>query len=163
MRTLIFISIIYFSVGSTAIQSDPGNDDLSAVIKGIKWAETRDAHIVRGKVAYNKKTKATGIMQITPVCLQHFNFRTGRSWTMTDMSNQFSNEVVGYSHYSYLLGLGMSREAAANAYNMGHNSKRVNTNYLIDVFGNDDFLIARRVYSAQRTNGKFYVKLWPPL
>ena len=46
--------------------------------------------------AYNKKTKATGLYQITPICLKEFNRKQGKSmrFTMREMMNPMKAEVV---------------------------------------------------------------------
>jgi len=44
--------------------------------------------------AYNKRTKATGLFQITPVCLKDYNRFAKVRYTMREMKDPIKNEIV---------------------------------------------------------------------
>lgn len=46
--------------------------------------------------AYNLETMATGLMQITPICLADYNLYSGEDrFTMEDMNHEIKNMMVG--------------------------------------------------------------------
>ena len=53
--------------------------------------------------AYHKNTSATGLCQITNVCLDDFNRVTKKSYTMYDMFDANKNLEVGFWYFARLL------------------------------------------------------------
>jgi len=54
--------------------------------------------------AFNKHSKARGLMQITPICLKHYNYRHDTNIKEEDLFDPKINITVG-SWYLYWLGL----------------------------------------------------------
>lgn len=69
--------------------------------------------------AYNKVSKATGLYQITPICLKHFNEVHKTSWKMDDMYDPKKNERVAVWYFSWLERQGLDDEEQIIAYNWG--------------------------------------------
>lgn len=69
--------------------------------------------------AYNKYSKATGLYQITPICLKHFNEVNKTSWKMDDMYDPKKNERVAVWYFTWLERQGLEDEEQIIAYNWG--------------------------------------------
>jgi hypothetical protein len=76
---------------------------------------------------YNSRTKATGLMQVTPVVLKEFNgFHPGEKYSLKDMKNPKRNMEVGEwylnrlaEHYFEEYGIPSTNKNLAGAYNAG--------------------------------------------
>lgn len=83
------------------------------------------------KDAYVKGTKATGLCQITQICLNEFNKVTGNNYTLGDMYNPSKNLDVGFWYFSRLIehyNVGTIRNAYIS-YNIGPSEFNSNKNY----------------------------------
>ena len=51
--------------------------------------------------AYNKRSKATGLGQITPIALKQFNNRTGKKYSMDDKMTTYRKRQPDWIMYIY--------------------------------------------------------------
>lgn len=86
---------------------------------GISMEAIKEIESGGNQKAYNKYSKATGLYQITPICLKHFNEVNKTSWKMDDMYDPKKNERVAVWYFSWLERQGLNEEEQIIAYNMG--------------------------------------------
>jgi hypothetical protein len=87
--------------------------------------------------AYNKRTKATGLMQITPVVVEEFNENNSNTkYSLRDMKNPEKNRRVGTwylrrlgEHYFEKYSIKPTNDHLAGAYNAGVNRLRDNIRF----------------------------------
>lgn len=79
--------------------------------------------------AYNKRTKATGLYQITPICLKHYNSVHRDKFTMEQLFDPKSNRTVASWYLSWLQSKFKTDTEVLVAYNYGYsNAKKWNGN-----------------------------------
>ena len=75
--------------------------------------------------AYNERTKATGLYQITPICLQHYNEVHKSDYTMRALYNEELNLAVASWYLGWLGRRGFTTDEVLAGYNWGYgNVKR---------------------------------------
>lgn len=52
--------------------------------------------------AYNARTRATGLYQVTPICLDHYNQYNIKKYTMLDMYDAQKNSLVAHWYFGWL-------------------------------------------------------------
>jgi soluble lytic murein transglycosylase-like protein len=86
---------------------------------GISMEAIKEIESGGNPKAYNKYSKATGLYQITPICLKHFNEVNKTSWKMDDMYDPKKNERVAVWYFTWLERQGLEDEEQIIAYNWG--------------------------------------------
>ena len=75
--------------------------------------------------AYNRKSKATGLYQITPICLKHYNQVHGTSYVREDLYDPELNTRIAIWYFTWLWQRGLPNlDMILASYNWGLSNVR---------------------------------------
>lgn len=102
--------------------------------QAMLMAETRNRHYTSiGNVQLSHKG-AIGIAQVMPCTVDFYNMKNGTRYRTSDAYDKEINLKIGRWYRDWLWSREKDKIMAINYYNVGHNSKKFNTNYVSDVF-----------------------------
>jgi hypothetical protein len=148
---LILISIL----PSGYYHPEPEPDPIEFIGEKIAQVETGGQHY-RGRSVITNYLGMVGENQIDPVTADFIHNKYSYSCDIAELD---CNRKTRDDYLRWMLGRGMSLVEAINGYNVGHNSKWWNTNYIIGVLGNDYFLVDKKVVGRKKGVNKWLVKL----
>ena len=152
MKTIVLFLIIHpFGLSSAYLETGP-ESFFDWFTNRIAYVETRNNHTMSGNVITNR-LGMVGENQVSPITAEFIQRKYGYS---CDIAILNCNRGTRDDYIKWMRSTGKGWVDIANSYNMGHNSKWVNTNYVTQVFG-VDYFTNKIVMRAKKGHGNYYL------